>query len=91
MAVQIGFSNSSQLAMHLGWRDRVQGRIAAVRDAGVTARAQRGNPDLLTPLEHGATWAKEVTMGVCQGTITRVVGFASAPPAPESQHSIATG
>jgi hypothetical protein len=44
------------------------------------------NVEALTfqPLEHGATWAKEVTMGNCQGTVTRVVDFTVAPPTPTS-------
>jgi hypothetical protein len=33
---------------------------------------------MFSPLEDGATWAKEVTMGRCQGTITRVIDLVDA-------------
>ena len=45
------------------------------------------NAETLTfsPFEDGATWVNEVTMGLCQGTVTRVIDFPGLPSAPTSE------
>lgn len=72
-----------QLLVTGTWYDTWDGEIecqGGLPPSGPWQWPPEPNLETLTfsPLANGTTWAKEVTMGMCQGTITRVIDLADA-------------